>query len=187
MSRNSLSTNSLDTKSTDAKRGLKQLTKDRIVFFATLLLLWLMLNGTLAIEVLLTGILVSLTITLLFRKGLSFFTEFNATPQAFITGIFYYAYFFKELFKSNIKLAAIVLSPSLPINPGIVKVQTKLKTKMGRLMLANSISLTPGTLSVELCDEWIYVHWVNVEATDIDEVTKRIASGFESYLEVMYG
>ncbi|CAG0911721.1 unnamed protein product, partial [Cyprideis torosa] len=88
-----------------------------------------------------------------------------ATPAAFIAGFKYYGYFLLELLRSNIKLSIITLSPSLPIEPGIVKVRTKLKSNMGRLMLANTITLTPGTLSVELADEFIYVHWVKVEAT----------------------
>jgi len=160
---------------------------DRVVLFVTLLLLWVMLNASLSIETLLVGVLVSFAITILFQKSLSFFTEFKFTREAIITGLKYYAFFFKELVKSNIRLATIVLSPSLPINPGIVKVRTKLKSKMGRLMLANSISLTPGTLTVEIHQEWIYVHWVTVESTDLEEATRTIVDGFESYLEVMYG
>ncbi len=169
------------------KSELKKNIRDRAVLFVTLLLFWLMLNGTMAIDSLIIGILVSFSITLLFCSGLSFFTEFRATPQALIAGLFYYAYFFKELVKSNFKLAVIVLSPSLPIKPGIVKVRTKLKSKMGRLMLANSITLTPGTLTVELEGEWIYVHCVTVNSTEIEEATAQIVAGFESYLEVMYG
>ncbi len=171
----------------DTKSELKHKVRDQAVLFLTLLLFWIMLNGTLAAENISIGILVSLSITFLFRNGLSFFTEFRVTPQAFVAGVFYYGYFFKELVKSNFKLAAIVLSPSLPIKPGIVKVRTRLKSRMGRLMLANSITLTPGTLTVELDGEWLYVHWVTVETTDIDEATKLIVAGFESYLEVMYG
>ncbi len=166
---------------------LKYKVRDRAVLFVTLLLFWVMLNGTLAVESLIIGILVSFSITLLFCSGLSFFTEFRATPQAFAAGILYYIYFFKELVKSNFRLAAIVLSPSLPINPGIVKVRTKLKSRMGRLMLANSITLTPGTLTMEIDGEWIYIHCVTVESPDIDEATAKIVAGFESYLEVMYG
>lgn len=169
------------------KNGLKKSIRDRAVLFVTLLLFWIMLNGTMAADNIIVGIIVSFSITLLFCSGLSFFTEFRATPQAFITGLFYYVYFFKELIKSNFRLAAIVLSPSLPINPGIVKVRTKLKSKMGRLMLANSITLTPGTLTVELDGEWLYVHCVTVNATDTEEATAQIVAGFESYLEVMYG
>jgi len=158
-----------------------------LVMFATLLLFWLMLQGSLGFDVIFIGILVAGLIAYLYPSGLSFFTEFRATPEAFKAGFRYYAYFFKELVKSNIRLASVVLSPSLPINPGIVKVRTKLKSKMGRLMLANSITLTPGTLTVELKDEWIYVHWVLMESDDIEAATREIVSGFESYLEVMYG
>jgi multicomponent Na+:H+ antiporter subunit E len=161
--------------------------RDIAIVFVTLLLFWLMLQGSLASDVLIIGALVSLAIALLYREGLSFFTEFRGTPQAFVAGFRYYGYFFKELFKSNFRLAAIVLSPSLPIDPGIVKVRTKLKSRMGRLMLANSITLTPGTLTVELDGEWIYVHWVTVDSTDVEAATQQIVTGFESYLEVMYG
>jgi len=157
------------------------------ILFVTLLLFWVMLHGTLDAGTLIVGALVSLAIAFFYRNGLSFFTEFRWTPEAFKAGLFYYGYFFKELIRSNFKLAAVVLSPELPIEPGIVKVRTRLKSRMGRLMLANSITLTPGTLTVELKDEWIYVHWVTVEAADMEGATTRIVEGFESYLEVMYG
>lgn len=157
------------------------------ILFVTLMLFWLMLNSRLDADVFIVGAAVSLIIALLYRNGLSFFTEFRFTPAAFAAGFRYYGYFFRELFKSNLKLAAIVLSPSLPVNPGIVKVRTRLQSRMGRLMLANSITLTPGTLSVELDGEWLYVHWVQMASDDIEEATAQIVSGFEAYLEVMYG
>ncbi len=161
--------------------------RDTGILFVTLLLFWLMLAGSLASDVLITGALVSLAIALLFRDGLSFFTELRPTLAAITTGFRYYGYFLRELVRSNFRLAAIVLSPSLPIEPAIVKVRTRLKSRMGRLMLANSITLTPGTLTVEMEGEWLYVHWVNAETTDTEEATARIVAGFESYLEVMYG
>lgn len=161
--------------------------RESTILFITLFLFWVMLMGSLDTEVLIVGALVSIIIAFLYRDGLSFFTEFRGTKKAFIAGFCYYGYFFKELFKSNLKLAVIIMSPSLPIEPGIVKVRTKLKSHMGRLMLANSITLTPGTLTVELEGEWIYVHCVNVGSVDIEAATANIVAGFESYLEVMYG
>ena len=80
-----------------------------------------------------------------------------------------------------------MLSPDLPVRPGIVKVRTRLKSRMGRLMLANSITLTPGTLTVELSGEWLYVHCVTVGSQDVERATEEISAGFERYLEVMYG
>lgn len=171
----------------EAKGEMTSKARDTVVLFATVLLFWIMLMDTLAADSLLAGVLASLVIALLFRNGLSFFTEFRATPRSFVAGVFFYGYFLKELVKSNLRLAAIVLSPDLPIRPGIVKVRTRLKSRMGRLMLANSITLTPGTLTVELDGEWLYIHWVQVEATDIDAATAEIVAGFERYLEVMYG
>lgn len=167
--------------------NVKREGRNVIILFATLMLFWVMLSSKLDADILIVGAITSLLIALLYRNGLSFFTEFRFTPAAILAGFRYYAYFFKELFKSNVKLATIVLSPSLPVKPAIVKVRTRLKSRMGRLMLANSITLTPGTLTVEMEGEWLYVHWVRMETDDIEEATACIVSGFESYLEVMYG
>ena len=169
------------------RQGKPSKLRDTAVLFVTLMLFWLMLSGKLDTDVLIVGAVASLIIALLYRDGLSFFTEFRFTPQAIVAGFRYYGYFLRELFKSNLNMAAIVLSPSLPITPGIVKVRTRLKSRMGRLMLANSITLTPGTLTVEMAGEWLYIHCVTLGATDVEAATAEIVSGFESYLEVMYG
>ena len=168
-------------------QGKPSKLRDTAVLFVSLMLFWLMLSGKLDTDVLIVGAVASLIIALLYRDGLSFFTEFRFTPQAIVAGFRYYGYFLRELFKSNLKMAAIVLSPSLPITPGIVKVRTRLKSRLGRLMLANSITLTPGTLTVEMAGEWLYIHCVTLGATDVEAATAEIVSGFESYLEVMYG
>lgn len=157
------------------------------MLFATLFLFWVLLNGSLAADILIIGAVTALIITLLFRDGLAVFSEFKATPRAFLAALLYIPYFFTELVKSNLHIARIVISPSLPLNPGIVKVRTRLKSNMGRLLLANSITLTPGTLTVEIDGEWLYIHWVTVESADIDAATASIVAGFEKYLEVMYG
>jgi multicomponent Na+:H+ antiporter subunit E len=167
--------------------SLKEKVRAPALLFATLMLFWVMLVNTLAPQTLLIGALVSLIVALLYRDGLSFFTEFRWTPQSILAGIAYYAYFFRQLVRSNLRLAAIVVSPDLPIAPAILKIRTGLKSRMGRLMLANSITLTPGTLTVEVDGEWLYVHCVTTEAMDVEAATREIAAGFERYLEVMYG
>lgn len=100
----------------------------------------------------------------------------------------YYIYFlFIEIVKSNLDVAMRVIKPVIPINPGIVTVKTKLKSPMGRLILTNSITLTPGTLTVDMIDDTLYIHWIDV--TDMDEkaATEKIVSNFEKYLEVIFG
>lgn len=159
----------------------------QVELFATLLLFWVFLNGSFSPAVLAIGALVAFVIAVFSRDGMSFLTDFRLTPAAAVATLRFVLYFLSELVRANFKLARIVLSPSLPIKPGFVKVRTRLKSRMARLFLANSITLTPGTLTVELEDEWLYVHWVNVEADDIEAATHRIVDGFERYLEVMYG
>ncbi len=69
--------------------------------------------------------------------------------------------FFIALAKANIDVAIRVITGN--INPGIVKISPKMKTDLGTAMLANSITLTPGTLTVAEKNGDLYVHWINVE------------------------
>lgn len=58
---------------------------------------------------------------------------------------------------------------------------------MGRMILANSITLTPGTLTVDIKGDSIFIHWIDMQADDINTATEKIVSKFEKYLEVIYG
>ncbi len=167
--------------------GIRHKALEMVVLFLTMLLFWVLLNGTLAIHTMIVGVVAALVITFVLRDSLAIFSEFKVTPASFKASFLFAFYFIKELIKSNLILSGIILTPSLPINPGIVKARIGLKSRMGRLFLANAITLTPGTLTVDLRGEWIYIHWVTVKSTDIDEVTEMIVTRFESYLKVMYG
>jgi multicomponent Na+:H+ antiporter subunit E len=105
----------------------------------------------------------------------------------FFYTILYLVVFLWELIKSNVNVALRVINPKLPINPGIVKVKTRLKSPMGRMILANSITLTPGTLTIDIKDDFFYIHWIDVKTLDAEEVRKEIFGKFEKYLEVIYG
>ena len=107
--------------------------------------------------------------------------------QAIICIFIFFLFFKKELIKANLDVARRVVSPSIPINPGIVEIKTNLKSGIGRLLLANSITLTPGTLTVEIKDKSLFIHWIDVSSTDTETATKEIAEKFEKYLEVIYG
>lgn len=162
-------------------------TRNLAVLFSTLFLFWVLLNGSTSTDVLVVGGVAAFLIAVMFQNGLAVVSDLRVNPKALITTVLYVPFFLKELVKSNINLAKIVLSPALPVKPGIVKVRTRLKSRMGRLLLTSSITLTPGTLTVDLIGEWIYVHWVSVDSDDIEAATAAIVSGFENYLEVMYG
>jgi multicomponent Na+:H+ antiporter subunit E len=161
--------------------------KSFLIITSTLFVVWLVLNGSLNGEVLISGAVVSILTSLLFCSSCNIFEEIRITPKALIYSIVYIFVFIRELVKSNLDVALRVISPNLPINPGIVEVQTKLKSKVGRMILANSITLTPGTFTVEMTGDRLFIHWIDVKSTDIEEDTKMIVRTFEKYLEVIYG
>jgi len=162
-------------------------TMEPLKLFGMLLVFWVFLNGSIALSTLAVGVIVAAAIVLFFPGTLSFLSGHRLTADALIATVLYVGYFLKELVKANLQLARIVLSPSLPINPAIVRVRTKLTNPVGRLLLANSITLTPGTLSVEIKGDSLYIHWVDAKTTDTEAATQEIVAGFEKYLEVMYG
>lgn len=71
-----------------------------------------------------------------------------------------------EVFRSNLAVARVILSPKLPIQPRIVDFRGHQKTDLGRFIYANSITLTPGTITVRLDDEGFRIHALTEEALD---------------------
>ena len=64
--------------------------------------------------------------------------------------------------KANINMLRQVYSPRIAIRPGVVEVKTRLTSPIGRLALANSIALTPGSLVLELEGDSLFIHWLDV-------------------------
>lgn len=99
----------------------------------------------------------------------------------------YIPVFFWYMLLANLDVVYRVLHPRLPIRPGIVKVKTRLTSESGRTTLANSITLTPGTMTVDITDDgYLYIHWINVTATDVEEASRRIVAQFERYLSKIF-
>lgn len=85
--------------------------------------------------------------------------------------------------KANFIMAYRIIHPKLPIRPGIVKIKTGLKSPLARAFLSNFITLTPGTLTVDIKGEYLYIHWIYVASEDIEKATRIIAGSFESILK----
>lgn len=98
--------------------------------------------------------------------------------------IYYILIFIWECLKANLDGAYRIVHPKLLINPGIVKVKTRLKSDLGLTFLANSLTLTPGTMVVDIDKDkgFLYVHWIDVKAQDIDKATELIVKKFEDIL-----
>jgi len=162
-------------------------TKSRIVVFILSILVWILITMVFSIPSLVAGIIVAL-ITAIFAGEMLIVTERKFHLKRVWYTLEYLVKFTWELIKANFHVAYIVIHPLLPIKPGIVKVRTKLKRDSALTMLANSITLTPGTLTVDVDvdNQILYVHWIDVKCTDIDETTKEVGGRFEKLLEEIF-
>ncbi|MGB5538590.1 MAG: Na+/H+ antiporter subunit E [Gammaproteobacteria bacterium] len=146
-------------------------------------LAWLLLAGTLAVEEIVAGALVSLLVTLLSGQHLAVYAGVRFTPGAILHLFAFLAVFLRALLYANIDMARRVLSPALPIRPAVVEVETQLQSALGKLLLTNAITLTPGTLSIDVEGNRIKVHWVDCPpGLDLHGKTAAIVSGFERHL-----
>lgn len=162
--------------------------KSKLVLFIVGFIVWALLTWPLDFQHLVIGLMVA-AFTAFITGDL-----FSKRPHHFghITRYIWFCYyvpmFLWECLKANIDVALRVLNPKLPINPGIVKVKTTLKSDTGLTFLANSITLTPGTLCVDIDAEKgiLYIHWIDVKAQDIDKATELIVKPFEKILKKIF-
>ncbi len=97
-------------------------------------------------------------------------------------------FFIKELIISNFKLMIEVLTPTHYMQPGVVAIPLEAKTDFEITLLANLITLTPGTLSLEVSPDrkYLYIHAMYVDPKNIDGFRQKIKDDFERrLLEVM--
>jgi multicomponent Na+:H+ antiporter subunit E len=149
--------------------------------------IWFAANSSLAIESVATGALISAVLAYMFARSFPAWSDVRLSPARLIHFIRYTGVFAVELIRANLNMLRYVYAPRIDIDPGIVKVRTRLKTPVGRLALANSIALTPGSLVVDLEGDTLTVHWLNVQTTDPEDATRIIVGPFESDLEKTFG
>jgi multicomponent Na+:H+ antiporter subunit E len=107
-------------------------------------------------------------------------------PHRYFWLLVYLFIFTWECIKANFDVAYRVLHPAMPIKPGIVKVKMDLQSDFAKTMLANSITMTPGTISVDILEDVLYVHWIYVSTSDPAEYSQKIAGRFEKYIKKIF-
>lgn len=158
----------------------------RFVHFLTLLIIWVLLTWSLQWQELLVGAFIALVAQLMLGDIFPIGAVKIFNPVRFFWFVVYAIVFIGYVIKANFDVAYRVLNVYLPIKPGIVKVRTKLKTDMARTFLANSITLTPGTLSIDIVGDHLYVHWINIVSADPEKETEIIVRRFENLLERIF-
>ncbi len=164
--------------------GIPALGRSHYLFvFLVSLLLWLLLVGSLNPQELLAGVLVSGMVTLLFGPRFAIFTGFRFSWLAPVYILQYLGDFFLALIAANFELGKRILTPSLPIRPEMVELHTNLKSPLGKMLLANTITLTPGTLTVDVDGDKLQVHWVYCPpGVGAEQATALIAASIEKRL-----
>ena len=160
-------------------RQLQQLAFAFIFAFA----FWLLLVGSLDPQELVAGLLVATAVTVLTLGRRPVLGGIRLTWGAPLAVLSYLVALLIALVKANLDMARRVLTPALPLRPVMVRINTSLRSDLGRLVLANSITLTPGTLSVDVDGDALLVHWVDCPPdADMAAATQLIAGGFERHL-----
>jgi multicomponent Na+:H+ antiporter subunit E len=149
-------------------------------FLSNLLLsfIWLAVTGTFTFENFVFGFILSFVLMWLITTDRREEKYFNRIPKL-IGFIFFFLY---ELVKANIQVAYDVITPRYYMNPGIIRIPLDAKSDLEITLLANLITLTPGTLSLDVSDDRkvLYVHAMYVN--DKDEFIHEIKNGFERRL-----
>lgn len=143
-------------------------------------------DGSQYVQELILGSVVSLVVTFILAKYVNYTIDYKFPVRLFLFVFAYIPVFIWALLLANIDVARRVLSPKIPLNPGFVKVNTELKGDFAKLTLANSITLTPGTLSVDIKDDELFIHTVDVKGKTPEENKKHISQRFEKLLGVIF-
>jgi len=146
-----------------------------ILFFLTTGL-WLALSGHFDPLLLSLGLLSAATVSFVSRRmGI---IDAEGQPLELMPGLLRYApWLAKEIVRACIDVAWRIVQPSLPIQPTIIRVPANQRTVTGRVSFANSITLTPGTISLDVLEKQIEVHALTAEsAADLEsgEMGKRV-------------
>ncbi len=99
-------------------------------------------------------------------------------PAQILGFLLFVPVFLWEMIRANLQIARVVLHPGLPIRPRLLRARTRLASDGGKTILANAITLTPGTLTVDVDDEGLLIHCVAPSAAE-EETPEKLLSSFE--------
>ena len=144
----------------------------RLLFWTVLLfVMWLILTANLQMANILIGLVVSFSISLLYIK------LFTHKAFEFISPFWLGVYLWillKNLIISNLRITKRTLSKDMKLSPAIVAVKTNLESDWKKLLLANSITLTPGTLTLDIKEDMLFIHVIEYhEGSDKESITKE--------------
>ena len=164
----------------------------RLIYFVLAFIVWVavawpFVDGRVDIQVVVAGLIASFLAAILFHEMLPKEHHLFISPVRVFWFLAYVPVFVYFLLRANFDVVYRALHPRMPIKPGIVKIKTNLKTDSAITALANSITLTPGTMTVDVTnDGFLYIHWINVTSDDVEQATKSISQTFEWFIKRIF-
>lgn len=150
------------------------------VFLMNILLAiaWTLLTGNLEFLNFVQGFIIGYIILYVLRASIGANQYFKKIPRV----IGFILFFIKELAKANLIVAYDILTPTDYMRPGIIELELDAKTDTEITVLANLITLTPGTLSIDLSEDRtkLYIHAMYIE--DVEKTKKELKEDFEKRL-----
>ncbi|HOD52171.1 MAG TPA: Na+/H+ antiporter subunit E [Candidatus Hydrogenedentes bacterium] len=161
----------------------------KVILFIFAWLVWCLLTWPPSLPVLLAGAGVAALVAFLTGDLFVKRPHILRNPVRY----WYFCFIFLPVFlwqclRANVDVAWRVLNPRLPIRPGIVRVHTELKSDVGLTFLANAITLTPGTMTVDIDRDAgvLYIHCIYVKETEIEAASREISGRFEYILREIF-
>lgn len=153
-----------------------------VALAASLFVFWLLLSGIYTPFLVLAGLGASIAVALLARR--MEITDREGHPiHLALAALVYWPWLLKEIVKSGWQVSRIILDPRLPISPTLVRFKPSQKTPVALATHANSITLTPGTITVEADSEEFLVHALtregaaSVAGSEMDRRVSRLDRG----------
>ena len=154
-----------------------------LTVFILSLVFWFLLTFEFTLANMIVGAVAAIITSLVFTRFFINDVYKLVQPRRYFWFIIYLVVFIWECIKANLDVAYRVLHPAMPIRPGIVKVRTTLKSDLAKTLLANSITMTPGTISVDIIGDYLYIHWIYIRSDDPAVYTGMITGAFEKYIK----
>ena len=151
----------------------------RYAFILTLAMIaaWLTLSGYF-IPMILTFGVISIVIVVWMARRMGILDGETAPYGTIVQTVSYYTWLFSEIVKANVQVVKAVLSPDLEVSPTLVKIPLNTDVDIAETMFANSITLTPGTVAIDMQSDHIVVHALLEEMSapgDFAEMEERSA------------
>lgn len=149
------------------------------------LIFWLLITQKFTLEYILVGIFASLLTSYLYYQDILFSKKF-LEPKRYIYACYYLLFLLKECALSCLRVGYFIIQPKISVKPGILRLKTTLKSNLAKVILANSITLTPGTLTVHIEDEYLYIHVLNLAHNDKIQHREQVLGKFENILKKVF-